>query len=76
MMGVFCGEGVVVPSRRRAFMLAELHFRHPRVLRMKHWQGCSLVVWFGWYGGSCVGELFEMSVRTTITNISTDATVE
>ena len=35
MMGVFCGEGVVVPSRRRAFMLAELHFGHPRVLRME-----------------------------------------
>ena len=34
-MGVFCGEGVVVPSRVRAFMLAEFHIWHPRISRMK-----------------------------------------
>ena len=34
-MGVFCGEGVVVPSRDRAFMLAELQVGHSGVLRLK-----------------------------------------
>ena len=39
-------------------------------------KGCGLVAWFGWYGGRCCEELFGVSASTTITNISTDATME
>ena len=39
-------------------------------------KACGFVAWFGWYGGVCGEELFKVSARTNITNISTDATVK
>ena len=57
-------------------MLAELHVGHPGVSRTKALARGEVWWQFGWYGGRCGEELFKMSASTTITNISTDATME
>ena len=48
---VLWGGRVVVPSRGREFILAELHRGHPGMSRMKELaRGVGLVAEFGWYG--------------------------
>ena len=65
---------MVVPSSGRDFMLAELQVGHPAAKSAS--KACGLVAWFGLYGRGCGEELFGVSARTNITNISTNATKE